>query len=91
MTEPEGDKPADIYNRLDALARSQVTGIPDEALDRLMEKGRRALLRELLKITDAIQRLPESKEPGAEERAVRRRLQLDYLRAVIVEMGSAPQ
>ena len=92
MTKPERtDEPAEIYVRLHALSESRATDVPDKALDRLMEKARRALVRELLKTTDAIQRLPKSKEPGAEERAVRRRGQLTYLQAVVREMGGPRQ
>ena len=86
------DDPIDIYNRLQALNESRVRGVDDPAMDRVLAKARAALIRELLKCISAIERLPEARgRELAAEQTVKRRGQIDFLRATITEMGGAPQ
>lgn len=81
-----------IYRRLEALNESRVRGVADPAMDRVLAKARGALVRELLKCVAAIERLPEAKDrEAALEQRVKRAGQLEYLRAVISEMGDARQ
>ena len=85
-------EPTDIYDRLHAPAESRVRGVADAALDKVLSKTRLALIRELLRCISAIERLPEARDPEvALEQRAKRASQVEYVRHVIAEMGSAPQ
>lgn len=81
-----------IYRRLVALNESRVRGVDDPAMDRVLAKARAALIRELLRCVAAIERLPEARDrEAALEQRAKRAGQVEYLRAVIGEMGSTMQ
>ena len=78
----------DAYQRLQALAASRLGGVPDPAMARVLERMKTAIIRETLKCIAAIERLPTAKDSEqALEQAAKRASQLEFLRALIDELG----
>ena len=75
-----------------ALAESRVRGVADPAMDRVLQRTRDAMIRELHKCIAAIERLPAAKDRElALEQAAKRASQIEYFRFGIVELGNTLQ
>ena len=88
------DEPAELaaYRRLQAMVESRVYGVADSALDRVLQRPRDAMIRELHRSIAAIERLPAAKHRElALEQAAKRASQVEYFRGVIVELGNTMQ